>query len=347
MTSDNTASNIEATAEASAPAATQITKHAEIDRAPAATNEEAACQLPAFLEPELRATYGAAADRILNGYAQTRPTTLRANTLRATKAQVAAQLSAEGFSFRGVDWYHDAFILDENPNASLWDSMLIKEGLVYVQSLSSMLPPLFMRLSAGIEVLDMCAAPGGKTTQLAALLQGSAHIAACEQNAVRADKLEYNLRKQGAENVAIMRQDARHLDSFFSFDRVLLDAPCSGSGTLSIHDPKLGKRFSEALVKDSCKKQAALLAKALEIVKPGGVVLYSTCSVLKRENEDIISAALKKAAKKGRYIIDALDTETLAQQGVPLLPSAIEGAVTVCPTELYEGFFMCRVARMA
>ena len=134
MTSDNTASNIEATAEASA-AATQITKHAEIDRAPAATNEEAACQLPAFLEPELRATYGAAADRILNGYAQTRPTTLRANTLRATKAQVAAQLSAEGFSFRGVDWYHDAFILDENPNASLWDSMLIKEGLVYVQSL--------------------------------------------------------------------------------------------------------------------------------------------------------------------------------------------------------------------
>ena len=267
--------------------------------------------------------------------------------MRATKDQVAALLSAEGFSYRGIDWYHDAFILDENPNASLWDSELIKEGLVYVQSLSSMLPPLFMRLRAGIEVLDMCAAPGGKTTQLAALLQGSAHIAACEQNAVRADKLEFNLRKQGAENVAVMRQDARRLDSFFSFDRVLLDAPCSGSGTLSIHDPKLGKRFSEALVKDSCKKQAALLAKALEIVKPGGVVLYSTCSVLKRENEDIVSAALKKAAKKGRYIIDALDTETLAQQGVPLLPSAIEGAVTVCPTELYEGFFMCRVARMA
>ena len=100
-----------------------------------------------------------------------------------------------------------------------------------------------------------------------------------------------------------------------------------------------------AIVRD--KKQAALLAKALEIVKPGGVVLFSTCSVLKRENEDIVSAALKKAAKKGRYIIDALDTEALAQQGVPLLPSTIEGAVTVCPTELYEGFFMCRIARMA
>mgnify|MGYP004651756821 CR=1 FL=1 len=346
MISENTSSKIEATAEASAPAATQTAKHAETDRTPAA-NEEALRRLPAFLEPELRATYGAGADCILSGFANARPTTLRANTLRATKDQVAAQLSAEGFCWRSVDWYRDAFILDENPNASLWDSTLIKEGLVYVQSLSSMLPPLFMRLGTGIEVLDMCAAPGGKTTQLAALLQGSAHIAACEQNAVRADKLEFNLRKQGAQNVAIMRQDARRLDSFFSFDRVLLDAPCSGSGTLSVHDPKLGKRFSEALVKDSCKKQAALLEKALEIVKPGGTVLYSTCSVLKRENEDIVSAALKKAAKKGRYVIDALDTEALAQQGVPLLPSTIEGAVTVCPTALYEGFFMCRITRMA
>ena len=347
MTSENASSKTKNAATVVANATTQDAKAATIKAASPVAAAKAACQLPAFLEPELRATYGDDANRILAGYAQTRPTTLRANTLRATKDQVAALLSAEGFSYRGVDWYRDAFILDENPNASLWDSELIKEGLVYVQSLSSMLPPLFMRLRAGIEVLDMCAAPGGKTTQLAALLQGSAHIAACEQNAVRADKLEFNLRKQGAENVAIMRQDARRLDSFFSFDRVLLDAPCSGSGTLSIHDPKLGKRFSEALVKDSCKKQAVLLAKALEIVKPGGVVLYSTCSVLKRENEDVVSAALKKAAKKGRYIIDALDTETLAQQGVPLLPSAIEGAVTVCPTELYEGFFMCRIARMA
>ena len=104
MTSDNTAPNIEATAEASAPAATQTAKHAEIDRTPAATNEETMRRLPAFLEPELRATYGDDADCILNGYVQTRPTTLRANTLRATKDLVAAQLSAEGFCWRDVDW---------------------------------------------------------------------------------------------------------------------------------------------------------------------------------------------------------------------------------------------------
>ena len=307
--------------------------------------------LPDFLESELRAAYGTLTANILDGYAQKRPTTLRANTLRATREEVAAQLAAQGFSYRSVPWYADAFILEGNAPGSFWDSALVTEGAVYVQGLSSMLPPLFMRLARNTDILDMCAAPGSKTTQLAALAQHmtgkTAHITACEQNAVRADKLLFNLHRQGAESVNVLRQDARRLDRFLSFDRILLDAPCSGSGTLSVHDPKLKKRFSEALVSDSCKKQAALLSKALEIVKPGGIVLYSTCSILKRENEAIVSAALKRAAKTGRYTIDALDEAWFAQQGIPLLPSTIDGAITVCPTGLYEGFFMCRIMRQA
>ena len=311
------------------------------------TPEEIAALLPAFFAPELQAAYGDDANRILKGLIAARPTTLRANTLHATRHEVAQQLAAEGFATQPVPWYPDAFILDGDGDISLWDSTLIKEGRIYVQSLSSMLPVQFLRLGAGMDVLDMCAAPGGKTTQIAALGAGQLHLTACEQNPVRADKLDFNLRKQGASNVVVMRQDARKLDSFFSFDRVLLDAPCSGSGTLSATDPKLAKRFSEALVKDSCKKQAALLQKALEIVKPGGVLMYSTCSVLKRENEDIVAAALAKAAKKGSYKIDPLPADNLAAQGVPLLPSTIEGAITVCPTALYEGFFMCRIKRLA
>ncbi len=311
------------------------------------TPEEITTLLPAFLGPELRASYGDDADRILTGYTHERPTTLRANTLRASQNEVANALTAEGFTFQIPAWYADAFILDERPHNSLWKSSLIKDGKVYVQSLSSMLPALCMRLSAGLDVLDMCAAPGGKTTQLAASGCGKLHITACEQNPVRADKLDFNLRKQGASNVVVLRQDARKLDSFFSFDRVLLDAPCSGSGTLSIADPKLDKRFSEKLVKDSCKKQAALLAKALTLVKPGGFLLYSTCSILKRENEEIVSAALAQAAKRGRYVIDALDAASFSEKGVPLLPSTLKGALTICPTALYEGFFLCRIARLA
>ena len=303
--------------------------------------------LPAFLEPQLAEYYGAeTADRILTGLGSTRPTTLRSNTLRSSAADVAESLAAAGVPTTQVPWYADAFVLGENTQGvSLWDTPLIKEGRVYVQSLSSMLPPLFMDLKPGMDVLDMCAAPGGKTTQMAALGQGAVHITACEQSPVRADKLQFNLEKQGITNVPILRQDARKLNSFFSFDRVLLDAPCSGSGTLFAGDPKLSKRFSADLVRNSCKKQSALLAKALEIVKPGAFVLYSTCSVLKCENEEIVTTALKRAAKKGSYKVEALDLAEYPE--VPLLPSTIESAVTVCPTHQFEGFFMCKIRRYA
>ena len=302
--------------------------------------------LPTFFTEMLAHDYDAAdEERIIAGLSTTRPTTLRANTLRATREEVADALAASGFAPESVSWFADAFVLRSAGEANLWDTEVLKLGKIYVQSLSSMLPPLFMELEAGADVLDMCAAPGGKTCEIAALGAGRLHITACEQSAVRADKLEYNLRKQGAENVVVLRQDARKLDSFFSFDAVLLDAPCSGSGTLHVDDPKLGKRFSAALVKDSCKKQAALIAKALEIVKPGGMLVYSTCSVLKCENEEIVRAALARANKRGSYKIEPIEAARI--EGAPLLPSSIDGALTVCPSELYEGFFMAKIRRYA
>ena len=329
------------------------------------TTEQTTYPLPAFLKEALHAAYGTRAADILEGYQQTRPTTLRANALCTTQEEVARELSSLGFSYQTVPWYEDAFIvngnsldtssaneiLQERSSTRLWKSALIREGRVYVQSLSSMLPSLFLRLAPHIDVLDMCAAPGGKTTQIASLAKqknyNNVHITACEQNTIRSQKLAFNLQKQQAYSVVLLQQDARRLDSFFSFDRVLLDAPCSGSGTLNVHDPKLKKRFSEALVQDSCKKQKALLSKALEIVKPGGMVLYSTCSVLPCENEDIVTAVLSKTRKNRRYNIDPIDTNALAHLGVPLLPSSLEGALSVCPTNLYEGFFLCRIMRQA
>ena len=116
----------------------------------------------------------------------------------------------------------------------------------------------------------MCAAPGGKTTQISALTGGEARITACEMHVPRAERLEFNLARQGARNVTVMRVDARRLDDYFSFDQILVDAPCSGSGTLDAADPKMPKRFTPTLVEKSVKAQRALLAKALRLLKPGG-----------------------------------------------------------------------------
>ena len=127
---------------------------------------------------------------------------------------------------------------------------IYREGGIYLQSLSSMLPPLFLAPKAGESVLDMAAAPGGKTTQMAAMTGNQAQITACEKNKVRQKRLKYNLEKQGASGTYVMVEDARKLNDFFSFDRILLDAPCSGSGTVEVRDASAGQRSQRNLWKD-------------------------------------------------------------------------------------------------
>lgn len=307
--------------------------------------------LPEFFVELLKAQYGEEkAALVCEGCQADRAATLRANTLRATEAEVAAALAEAGIEADKVAWYADAFVLNCGLERQLWDMPLYKEGKVYLQSLSSMLPPLVMELAEGQDVLDMCAAPGGKTSEIAALGQGKLHVTACEMNVPRAEKLEYNLGKQGAKNVIILKQDARRLDDFFSFDRILVDAPCSGSGTVHAHDEKTFKRLTPQLVAKSKKSQKALLDKALKLLKPGGKLVYSTCSVLEEENEDIVRACLREANKKRKHGPSALyEVEEIVFDGIeelPLLPSTIEGALVLRPTERYEGFFMAKIKRV-
>ena len=147
------------------------------------------------------------------------------------------------------------------------------------------------------DILDIAAAPGGKTTQISAITKNGANITACEMNKIRAERLKYNIEKQGA-NAYVMVKDARELDDFFSFDQILLDAPCSGSGTLNIHDKNLSKYFTEKLVEKSTKTQIQLLKKAIKLLKPGKEMVYSTCSILQSENEDILEKAIKSSSRK-------------------------------------------------
>ena len=308
------------------------------------TPEHSTSPLPAFFEPLLAQQYdGADVQRIVEGCTVRRSSSLRANTILSSRDEVAAALDSAGIAYHGVPWYADAFVIEDAGEKSLWDLPAYDEGKLYLQSLSSMLPPLILGAAPDFDILDMCAAPGGKTTQLAALGGKGTRITACEMHAPRAEKLEYNLRKQGAGNVVVMRTDARRLDEFFRFDRILLDAPCSGSGTLRARDPKLHARFTERLIQKSVKSQKALLEKALTLLKPGGTLVYSTCSVLACENEDVVRSSLKTVAKRGTFEIEPIDLP--GAQDLPLLPTTLEGALCVCPTELYEGFFVAKVKR--
>lgn len=306
--------------------------------------------LPAFLEEQISAAYpGEVADRILAGLgaARERPVTLRANALKTDADTVAGELERAGIGFARAPWYPNAFALaDGVRERDVWELDIYRDGLVYLQSLSSMLPPLALAPRAGADILDMCAAPGGKTSQIAALTGGAAHLTACEMSIPRAERLEHNLAKLGCRNVQVMRTDARRLDEFFSFDQILLDAPCTGSGTVRAGDPRAGERITPKLLDRVTRSQRALLDRALSALKPGGSLVYSTCSVLPAENEDQVERALRRHRDCEVKPI-ALAGADEGELGLPLLPGRVAGALTVCPTRAFEGFFMVRIEKGA
>ena len=157
-------------------------------------------------------------------------------------------------------------------------------------------------------------------------------------NAIRAERLKYNIEKQGASSVYVMVTDSRKIDDFFSFDRILLDAPCSGSGTLYSQDEKIEKTFTPKLIQKSIKAQTQLLKKAINILKTGKEMTYSTCSILQEENEDIVNNILKN--KKVEIVPIEVD------KNIPVLPTKIKGTLCVCPNEEYEGFFIAKIRKI-
>lgn len=185
-------------------------------------------QLPEFFIQMLNKQYGEKlTKKIIEGYSAKRPVTFRANTLKVTLAEIENKLKELEIEFEKVPWSKEVFIIKNANEKEIQNWEMYKNGEIYLQSLSSMLPPIILEPKENTDILDMCSAPGGKTTQLATLTQNKAHITACEMNNIRLERLKYNIEKQGATSVYTMQTDSRRIDDFFSFDQILLDAPCS------------------------------------------------------------------------------------------------------------------------
>ena len=292
-------------------------------------------QIPQFLKDMLEEQYGKEiTKKIIEGYTKQRYVTLRVNKIKTTVENIKQQLENNNIKYKEVEWYKEALIIENVREDEIRKMQMYENGEIYLQSLSSMLPPIVLEPKLGENILDMAAAPGGKTTQIATMTENKAFITACEKNKIRAERLKYNLQKQGATCVNIMTEDARQLSDYFSFDKILLDAPCSGSGTENVFDD----RFSKELIQRSCKTQETLLKKAINILKPGGEMIYSTCSILKQENEEILNKVLRKG--KIEIVPIKLDRE------IPTLPAKVEGTICVLPTELYEGFFVAKIKKI-
>ena len=297
--------------------------------------------IPEFLRKMLEEQYGKEnTEKIIQGYQVKRYTTFRVNTLKCKVSEMEAILKEKEIEYEKVEWSEEAFILKNTSEKEIKILEAYENGKIYLQSLSSMLPPIILQPKQGTDILDMAAAPGGKTTQIAAITNNKANITACEMNKIRAERLKYNIEKQGAI-VYVMVQDARRIDDFFSFDQILLDAPCSGSGTLNLQDSKMKETFTQKLINKSVASQVALLRKAINILKPGKEMIYSTCSILSCENEEIINKVIKE--EKAEIVPIEFD----GMDKLPCFPTKIKGTLCVCPNELYEGFFIAKIRKIS
>lgn len=297
--------------------------------------------IPNFLEDLLLDQYGKnIIERIINGYSQKRPLSLRINTLKTDIVYIKNLLNDLHINYTEIPWYSSALILKDVSEEQIRKLELYKNGYVYLQSLSSMIPPIILDPKENENILDMTAAPGGKTTEMLALSNNKSFITACEKNKIRAERLKYNIDKQGANRVNVMVKDARNLDDFFSFDKILLDAPCSGSGTINSFDLNLKQNFTKDLINRSAKFQNQLLAKAIKLLKPGHEIVYSTCSILAMENENII----QKFLDLKQVQIIPINKDLFAN--VPFLPTSINGTLCIAPSELYEGFFVAKLKKV-
>lgn len=289
-----------------------------------------------FLIKRLEKQYGEVLTcKILDGYKCCRKSSLRVNTSKIEKSRVLEIFENENIGYESVSWYLDAFVVSDIDKIRCLD--IYKDGCIYVQSLSSMIPPIVLN-PACERILDMAASPGGKTTEIYNLSKKEAIITAVEKNPIRADRLKYNISKQGTQ-ATVLVSDASKLDEFFRFDKILLDAPCSGTGTLSINNESLNY-FNEKLIENSIDTQKKLLSKALQILKVGSIMVYSTCSILYEENEKQLEDYIRNG------VIEVVPIDFNLFKDVPMLPVSISGTMCVCPTDLYEGFFVACIRRL-
>ncbi len=284
--------------------------------------------------------------QILSGFMVGRPVTLRVNRIKTDTRRVMELFRAQNIKHERVNWYDDALIIRNKREKDFETHQLFQAGQIYLQSLSSMIPPLALDPKPGMKILDLTAAPGSKSTQLAALMDNEGYILANEINLIRAERLKFNIERQGATIAEVRAGDGKRPDSSWNqfFDAVLLDAPCSGVGLFTMANSQTYRGWSLRTVNQLAKEQRKLIEVAFNSLKPGGILVYSTCTLMREENEANIAWALEKFGSQV-----SLEKIGLTLATAVIQPARFDNqsntALIIIPTELYEGFFIAKLRK--
>ena len=270
---------------------------------------------------------------------------IRANTLKISKEELKERLLEKGWKLQDVPWFSDAFFVETVETIAKTKEYFL--GYYYMQDAGSLVPPIVLDPKPGEQILDLCAAPGSKTTQIAQMMKNKGLIIANDVNSKKVKILSSNLQKAGVTIGLVTKMKGQNFWKLgMVFDKILLDVPCSSSGTF-ITNHRILNSWSKHIVNRLASLQRRLLASAYKVLKPGGILVYSTCSMDPEENEENISWITKKFG----FEIESIEIQGLKYRkglqewnGKKYLET--EKCIRFYPWDNWtEGFFICKLRK--
>lgn len=312
---------------------------------------------------------------ILHALSNKQLPSFRTNTLKTSPSELKESLIKQGFILENLSWYPPAFVLKNKSVRELTDTDEYKNGYLYIQNPSSMIPPIVLEPKPKEIILDLTAAPGSKATQIAMLTKNDATIIANDSSRPRLYKMERILHDSGIPFQKIntnqifgnpdflnsknfkSSNDAKFLITNFRgekiwqlfpefFDKTLVDVPCSMEGRILCNDPKTYRDWSVKKIKQLSKLQKYLLRSAVSATRVGGTIVYSTCTLAPEENEEVIEWVLDKSH-------GALTVEKISIPDLLINPGLTSwkkkqfnhtaNCTRVFPSQTMEGFFVAKL----
>ena len=271
---------------------------------------------------------------------------IRVNTLKIPVAALRQRM--RNWRLAPIPWCPEAFWVEHaEGRRDIGNTLEHQLGYIYVQEAASLIPPLVLDPQPGEAVLDMCASPGSKTTQMAAMMQNKGALVANDYTGIRIKPLGINLQRCGVSNAIVTIMHGRRFRNL-QFDKILVDAPCSGTGTIS-KSPKTLIMWNPHMVKHLAIVQRQLLAAAFQNLRPGGTLVYSTCTMEPEEDEGVVDAFLQQHsdARLEEIALPGLQRSPCMQSfGGKAFHPDIQKCLRIWPQDnRTEGFFVAKIRK--
>ncbi|MCK4912835.1 MAG: RsmB/NOP family class I SAM-dependent RNA methyltransferase [Candidatus Omnitrophica bacterium] len=308
-------------------------------------------RLPQDFLQKLKKIYPNSYTRVASTFLTKKETTFRINYLKTDLRDLRKLLLSQRVRYKELPFPIGAFLL-RTPLRQFQKTSIYKDGLVYVQNLSSMLPVLYLEPENRDKILDLCAAPGSKTTQISSIAP-EAEVVAIEKDRNRYYKLLANLEIQGIKTTKVILLDSIWVRKKFPeyFDKILADMPCSSEGRFLTTNPKSFKYWKQRKVKEMVHKQKKLLHSAFLALNEGGTLVYSTCTFSPEENEGVIDWFINKFKEKLEILPINLPLknarEGLLQWQDKKYSPSLRLTRRIIPNGIMEGFFVAKLKKIS